>query len=61
LTRAPGHQATGHREFSGSIEPDELPEPEGPVTDAIAGLESAGDDLNAVLAAFKNGNTTRQP
>ncbi|MDM7998638.1 MAG: class I SAM-dependent DNA methyltransferase [Dehalococcoidia bacterium] len=36
---------------------DELPEPEELATDAIAELESAVEELNAVLAALENGST----
>ncbi len=35
---------------------DELPEPEELVTDAISELETAVEELNAVLAALENGN-----
>ena len=38
---------------------DDLPEPEELVTDAISELETAVQELNAVLAALENGNGSR--
>jgi len=40
---------------------DELPEPEELATDAIAELQSAVEELNAVLTALENGNGAQAP
>jgi uncharacterized coiled-coil DUF342 family protein len=40
---------------------DDLPEPDELATDAIAELEAAIQELNAVLAALENGNANGKP